>query len=336
MEEDNEVLVSNSSGDGAWIIKKCSKIMNGDVNLTFEEGRTVFFFWCPAKVVNKGKHHTQSVEFTRLPPTTWGIVIDDSGIQRKLMDRFLKMAGIEKDRRIILGKNSDEIYNFSETVLHILKSNPDDKVLLIADENLDVVAGAAKHSTVSGSLSVEKILKNLEPQDEKRILALVRSANDSSAELSAYVSRAHGYLLKAPIDKDGVLGAIKPWWIQRFTAADDQCQGRSSDFNNSSSSFESDAYDPFHDIVKVIEVINALCAVGTLKSLRNRWRSIQEKLVALKGDLKSTISLTEGGEGLNAVIEKIDSLRMGEFPIDLSERWVSLQGELYDVIDSNR
>ena len=310
--------------------------MNGDVNLSFEKGRTVFSFWCPAKVVNKGKHHMEAVEFTRLPPCTWGIVIDDSGIQRKLMDRFLKIAGIEKDRRIILGKNSDEIYNFSDTVFHILKTNPDDKVLLIADENLDVVDGAAKQSTVSGSLSVQKILKTLDPQDEQRVLALVRSANDSSSELSTYLSRAHGYLLKAPIDKDGVLGAIKPWWIQRFTASDDQCKGQFDEFNSSNSSYESDGYDPFHDIISLIEVIDALTKVGTLKSLRNRWRSIQEKLLALKGDLKSTVSSTEGDEGLNAVIARIDGLRMGEFPKDLREKWMSLQGELYDVIDSNR
>jgi hypothetical protein len=336
IEEDSEIMVSNSSGDGAWIIKKCSKIMNGDVNLTFEERRTIFSFWCPAKIVNKTKQNIQPLELTRLPPNTWGIVIDDSGIQRKLMDRFLKIAGIEKDRRIILGKNAEEIYNFSETVVDVLRSNPNDKVLLIADENLDVVDGAAKHSTVSGSLSVEKMLQRLLPEYEQRILALVRSANDSSAELSTYLSRAHGYLLKAPIDKDGVMGAIKPWWFQRFASTNDRYEGQPSGFDESTSSCDSDGYDPFHDIIQVIEVIDALCKVGALKSLKNRWRSIQEKLLALKGDLKSTISSTEGVERLDAVIAKIDYLRLGDFPKDLRERWASLQTELHDMIDSSR
>jgi hypothetical protein len=36
-------------------------------------------------------------EFT-IPPGTWGIVIDDSRIQRKVLTTFLQLIGIEKER----------------------------------------------------------------------------------------------------------------------------------------------------------------------------------------------------------------------------------------------
>jgi len=303
------------------------------VDLQFEKDRTVFTFWCSARVIGKGRHDKQtheSIELARLPPNTWGIVIDDSNIQRKLMDRFLKIAGVESKRRMILGKNAEEIYSFPDVVIDVLKSNPNDKVLLIADENLDVVDGAAKHSTVSGSLCIEKILGRLEPSEDRRFLALVRSANDSSKELSLYTARAHGYLLKAPIDKDGVMGSIKDWWFKRF--ADGAIQ--SEENLGSNCSCESDGYDPFYDIIQLIEVIAALCKVGSVKSLRNRWRSVQEKLQALKGDLKSVISDRGGNDSLDSVIAEIDRLRLGDFPLDLHQRWATLQSQLFDVINA--
>lgn len=337
--DEHDFVVANSSGDGAWIVKKCASICKGDVSLNFEPNRTVFTFWCPAKVIARTKADG-TVEDPRpfsLPPTTWGIVIDDSGIQRKLMDRFLKIAGIEKDRRIIIGKDAKEIYGFQDIVLDTLKSNPKDQVLVIVDENLEVVDGSAVHSTVSGSKSVEKILQSLEPEEETRLLALVRSANDSSDEISMYLSRAHGYLLKEPIDKDGVLAKIRPWWSKRFSSSSGNRHNSDERSNNDDqSTIVSDAYDPFYDIVATLEVLDALCRVSSVKSLRNRWKSIKEKLQVLKGDLKSTISSSGSCESLLFVISEIDSLRLGDFPNDLGERWPVLKSQIKAVVHANR
>jgi hypothetical protein len=338
--DENDLVVANSSGDGAWIVKKCARMLRGDVSLSFEPTRTVFSFWCPARMIAKTRPDGSAEESRpfSLPPNTWGVVIDDSGIQRKLMDRFLKIAGVEKDRRIIIGKNAEEIYGFSDTVVDILKSNPKDYVLVIVDENLEVVDGAAVHSTVSGSKSIEKILQNLGSGDESRLLALVRSANDSSEEISLYLSRAHGYLLKEPIDKNGVLGKIRPWWSKRFksSSSTDGQDSQERPSGDDLSTCDSDVYDPFYDIVATLEVIDALCNVSSVKSLRNRWKTIKEKLQVLKGDLKSTISTSSCSESLLFVIEEIDVLRLGDFSPNLAEKWTLLRSQINAVVQANR
>ncbi|KAL3918874.1 MAG: hypothetical protein SGILL_004038, partial [Bacillariaceae sp.] len=336
-DEVSQVHDRNSSGDGAWIIRKCANVMKGSVNIKFEADRTVFSFCCPARIVKSPDAHSSgSKEFTRLPRNTWGIAVDDSGVQRKLVDRFLKIAGIDSDHRIILGKDSDECYNFGKVVEQILASNPEDKVLLIADENLDVVDGGARSTTVSGSLCIEQLLKRLDSKAEGRLLALVRSANDSSTELKMYKSRAHGFLLKAPIDRNDVLSVIQPWWVKRFAGEPTDDKRQELERHDSGISFESDTYDAFHDIVEVIEVIAALCRVGSSTSLRNRWRTIKDKLHSLKGDLKSTVVSRNSSNDLEEVIADIDSLRTGDFPRDLRQRWARLETKLYRTINSNR
>lgn len=337
--DDSEVAVSNSTGDGAWIMKKCSQIMKGNIELCFEKDHTVFTFSCPAKRIGFRRSEscsTESHELTRLPLTTWGIVIDDSGIQRKLMDRFFKLAGIQKHRRVVLGETSGEIYNFCDRVRDILLSNPDDKVILIADENLDVVDGVAHHTTISGSLCIKEMLESLEPPDECRLLALVRSANDSSAEIATYTARAHGFLLKAPIEKNGVLSVIQPWWTERFGGSgnDDSDAQRKTPYQSTGSISDSEAYDDMSgDIVHAIEVIGALCKAGSHGSLRNRWAAIREKLHALMGDLKSTV--VGRGDGLNSLLRDIQALRREDCPEDLPERWASLEKQVYAVIKSS-
>ncbi len=325
-------IISASSGDGGWICKKIATIVEGKVNLEFRKDRTIFSFTCPAKKFPSAKYNFDDrlPTLTHLPRNTWGVVIDDSGVQRKLMDRFLKIAGIEKDRRIITGQNSEEIFKLADTVIDILIQNPEDKVLLIADENLEVADGLAVHGTVSGSLCIKGIIEKLNPSEESRLLALVRSANDSSKELALYESRSHGCLPKAPIDKSGVMGVLGPIWAKRFNAGGFRPALQRSN-SDGSSTFASDGYDPYHDIMQVIEVIDALCKAGNLKSLKNRWKSIQEKLQTLKGDLKSTIS---SGDSLEFVLSAIDSLRLGSFPKDLQERWSVLHSHIQHVINS--
>jgi signal transduction histidine kinase len=340
--EEEEVTVANSSGDGAWIMHKCARILKGDVDIRFEKDRTIFSFWCPARAfaISKVKADSANAIELTLPENTWGIVIDDSGIQRKLMDRFLKTAGIQKDRRVIFGQDAKEIYGFTSMVVDLIKVNPNDKVLIIADENLEVVEGPALHGTVSGSLCIQKILKQLEPAQSSRVLALVRSANDSATDIERYNDRAHGYLLKAPIDKNGVLNTIKPWWLRRFPSAGRRGGSRPScpttlTRSDSWTSCESEGYDPFHDIKHELELVDALCKTSAKESLRKRWRSIQDRLLALKGDLKTVIPYSRGeqsGVDLASVIKAIDELRASEFPEDLQERWATLKSRITVVV----
>ena len=84
---------SHSAGDGAWIIRKCATILDGTVDIRFEKTRTVFTFQAPVKVYDAP---SRDVGTFHLPPGVWGIAIDDSKIQRKLLRRFFIHAGIQE------------------------------------------------------------------------------------------------------------------------------------------------------------------------------------------------------------------------------------------------
>ena len=89
-------------------------------------------------------------------------------------------------------------------------------VLMIVDENLDVVDGSGNSLSVSGSQCVENIRKKLPLELEKRMFALVRSANDSTTDVAIYNQRAHGFLPKAPIRREKVYETLAPLWMKRF------------------------------------------------------------------------------------------------------------------------
>jgi hypothetical protein len=59
----------------------------------------------------------------------------------------------------------------------------------LVDENLDFREADSEQVFLSGSVVLEEILHNLPPEDEARVLVLVRSANDSAKTLNAYVER---------------------------------------------------------------------------------------------------------------------------------------------------
>ena len=87
------------------------------------------------------------------------------------------------------------------------------------DENLDFKDNncvSGEDIALSGSIILQGILKSLNPRHESRILALVRSANDSTADVALYTERTHGFLPKAPMLKERVREIIAPLWAERF------------------------------------------------------------------------------------------------------------------------
>jgi hypothetical protein len=87
------------------------------------------------------------------------------------------------------------------------------------------------------------------------------------------------------------------------------------------------------DIKAALEVLNAL-SMTSFASLIKRWRSIQDRLQALKGDLKSTIP--SGGPDLRIVIQRIDALRSGGCPDSLREDWLILQRDIEELLERQR
>lgn len=129
---------------------------------------------------------------------------------------MLGLCGIHENKTRVLGKSNREIMEFENTVLNIVRENQHDFIFVIVDENLDLEDDDTR-LTVSGSRCIERVRELLTSDEEKRMLAVIRSANDSKEDVKLYSSRAHGYIPKAPVlKKEILLEIIAPWWIKRF------------------------------------------------------------------------------------------------------------------------
>ena len=317
------------------IIQKCAKIMKGECSIKFTESRTVFSLNIPAKLLERSsKNHTpMDIKAFNLPDRTWGIAIDDSKIQMKLLGKYFEFAGLPKERIKVFGKDAKEIMGFVDYVVTFMDENMGDYVLLIADENLDINDEASKHITISGSQLVENIRLRLLPEQEKRLVALIRSANDSASDVAIYNSRAHGFLPKAPIKKGNVLEALAPLWIARYplqTGDDD-----SSSHYSHAGSFSSDSSDTLEsisslndfivttpvDIILTVKEIDTLFSQG---SIVENFDIIWEKLHALKGDI---LTLSVGSKVISAV-GMINSFRELHSDEALKERWNLFRGHI--------
>jgi hypothetical protein len=347
--------VSFSSGDGAWIMRKCASILGGDVGITFNAERTIFNLSVPTKQVIETKSDGDSDQDWEIPPCTWGIIIEDSLVQRKLLNRLLSVLGIEKEKRIILGSTAEEVLEFNNIAKDLVESNRDNKFLIIADENLDIVEDGTRRSTISGSLSIERLLRELDPSDEARVLALVRSANDSSEDLATYKGRTHGFLLKAPIRPDRVKGILRPLWIKRFHEVEiaEQSARRghirraslSRSLSRISLSHEQSAPTPstksFDDsfchstmtisaeLMQIVEVLDELIFRKTDYS--NSWPSIRDKFQGLKGDMMTLIN--RSNPRVVAVLDALEDLRATEEPPpDLQSRWKLIRALIVSLV----
>ena len=316
-----QLVRNESSGNGAWIMQKCAEALGGKCSIRFEPNRTIFMFSGPVEAfpVSQPSTRWKDGEFS-LPADTWGIAVDDSAIQRKLMDRFLKMAGIQDNRRRILGESSDEVFSMGDAVASLMAQHPKDKFILIVDENLDLAVDGTVHKTISGSLCVEKLRQKLDPDSECRLLALIRSANDALPDIELYKARAHGYLHKEPIQKGKVLDVIRPWWKDRFSATTQkQCDPASNVETD-------DVYGPSaEDILESVDMINALVAVTDESVLEKRWGIIREKLFVFKGDLKTM----ESTESMSSVVHRLDRLvEHPKLPENFLDHWTNIKSHI--------
>jgi hypothetical protein len=111
-----------------------------------------------------------------------------------------------------------EIQGFEDFVVNFMHEHEDIYVLLIVDENLNAYDASSGHESISisGSQCIVNIRKRLPAELERRILALVRSANDSARHLALYNRRAHGFLGKLPMRSEKVNEILAPLWLKRF------------------------------------------------------------------------------------------------------------------------
>ena len=319
-DNNNQVSASHSSGDGAWIIHKCAKTLGGNCGIEFEKDRTVFTLTCPMKQFDENLANTDmSFKDFTLPTNIHALAIDDSKIQRKLLGRLLMFAGIPNDRIHIIGETAEEITGFCDWAVDFIEEHPDDYILMVVDENLDVQDEQidTNQTTISGSASVAEIRKRLLQDQERKLLALIRSANDSANDVAIYNARAHGYLAKAPVKKDQVLEILAPLWLARFPKLltnHDIAGRRASDKTNIQMD---EVLVSIDDLMGVMDEIDALSVLET-DHLMEKWGIIWEKLHALKGDL---LIMPNKSASVEKAISSINSLRGPSPPEGFQTIW---------------
>lgn len=300
--------------------------------------KTKFVLRFPTNAAKEGKTGDADDEAPqerfRIPDNTWGIAIDDSKIQRKLLEKFLHYAGIEQDRIIVLGKDATEIQGFVDFVSDFLDEHPNDHIFIIADENLDVVLDDAHHTTVSGSLCIESIRKRVLPDQERRMLALVRSANDSANDVAIYNSRAHGFLPKAPLRRDKVMDMISPLWEKRYPKSLAKSLYDSKgilDLDHVDEGYESEIVVLRSDLRQSFAAIDAMVAGLDEEALARRWGMIWEKIHALKGDMLTF----DSGEEVQQVVFRINALRGRSLPPGFMDQFAQIKKLAEVVIGRN-
>ena len=117
-----------------------------------------------------------------------------------------------------------------------------------------------------------------------------------------YQSRAHGFLLKGPMKKGGLVEEIRPWWIRRFNggASRRSRRGRRSDkmptrsnsgsgrlvFNDLDASEADDDWIQTKERIKELVASIDSLAYGHGRSGESDWQPIRYKLLLLNIDLK--------------------------------------------------
>lgn len=199
-------------------------------------------------------------------------------------------------------------------------------IFLIVDENLDVVDESSKPMTISGSSCVEKIRQRLPQHLEKRLFALIRSANDSSSDLAIYNARAHGFLPKKPIKRDKVVETLAPLWIKRFPPSEfGETMGLGSQEPKSIASSDDVACSPY-DISEKLAHIDSLFE----NNVNLTDIPIHDQMHSLKGDLLTLHS----NASLTSIIADINLILVAQATETIEARWKIVRDRLNGIINS--
>lgn len=232
------------------------------------------------------------------------------------------------DQQLILGDRRDEIIEFEDLAVNYVKTHPKDFILMIVDENLDVESkDASKQESISGSRCVEHIRKRLSKEAERRVLALVRSANDSTSDISLYNIRCHGFLPKAPIRREKINETLASLWYERFPPSEfglclsdaaDEIIAPSEDVACSSS-----------DILQKLNEINLMFEGGFHL---DEPKKINDSLHEMKGDL---LTMTGFNVTMIGILGQINMILQCSFePDDVRLKWETLYDKITEAIRS--
>lgn len=237
---------------------------------------------------------------------------------------------IPTDQQMILGDGRDEIVGFEDFAVKFIESHLNkDYIFMVVDENLDVENdGPSKHEAISGSLCVENIRRRLSPDAERRVLALVRSANDSTSDVSIYNKRAHGFLPKAPIRREKINETLAPLWMKRFPLSEFGSSGVFDTRDDASSVASDDIACSPRDIETKLGDIDTLFEKNVHV---DNWRKIHDVMHELKGDLLTLHS----NASMISILGMINlMMQASNSPDSTLEKWKALRDRIISLIES--
>lgn len=293
-----------SSGDGAWIMQKCANTLGGKCQIQFQKQRTVFSFRCTVDVYQLPWQRNEAFE---VPSNTWGLAIDDSSIQRRLMKRILASIGVHPSKLLVMGESPEEADVFGSKVAEILRENPSDYVFALVDENMDY-----KEQRISGSSLMQNVLLGLSEEESSRALVLIRSANDSAEDVALYKSRVHGFFPKTTMTKERSREIAAPLWRERFGQTDEGEDGSNDGMSTVT-----------NDMITKAELMGSLMRAQKFIDEEvdvSEWTLIWSYLHSLLGDLR----VADDFEDAVRAAELINSMRGGEdgnIPKEFKQKW---------------
>ena len=183
------------------------------------------------------------------------------------------------------------------------------------------------HGTISGSECIKRIRSELDESQESRMLALVRSANDSPDDLALYESRAHGYMPKVPLRGINVREMVSPLWKKRFPQSSEVSDSKSDGDMSRIESIENlrdlTLISPA-ELLADLKKIDHLCVKNNSEEMKDRWPVIWDKLHRLKGDIQSVNVEDKFSDTINL----IEALRGESAPSDFMSKWLRIRSDV--------
>lgn len=194
----------------AKTIKLAAQAMDGTCELQVLTNEIALEVKVPSKVhVRPGDEPLGSLDRKRV----MAIGIDDSRVQRRTLKTIFQAIGVLTENVRLFGASDHELKDCDSLVLECIAAHPDFYFIVIVDEVLSMENGLDE---VSGTEICAQAIASLEPETERRVLILVRTALESAADVERLSDRVHGCIPKKPFNKTETRTLLAPFLAARF------------------------------------------------------------------------------------------------------------------------
>ena len=296
---------SLSAGDGAWIMQTCAKLCNGLCSIKFNPNNTIFTYEASIEL----SIDSDKIVNFKFPDNTIIYIIDDSNIQRRLMNVQLKNFKLPPENIKTYGKGKDEIVGLENILYENIVHFEEYYHIILSDENLDYTVDSTLYYK-SGSDICKKLKEKLDEKlNKKNYITFIRSANDSKSDIEKYLTLCDGFIPKAMLTVNDLKEIIAKQWIKYFGIV------QTSTINYT--------YDgDFKELIDLfLEDINSFMV---LEYQSHDWNSFWSDLHRFKGTLGVLLSTTNTSKAITI----IESLRDNNFDNDFNIIWDGLCEEL--------